>query len=122
MKVSYSKETSWYVKKRVQTGKRTYRINRPTIKKAACDIGLKVAGAVLMYGVGKFIGEVADHLPYINTLIPQAVDYVADIDVKGNLDNLVGLISGSIGFVNSGVKLDKDLELEKVVFLPFERK
>ena len=51
-------------------------------------------GFSVTYGLGALVGEGMDHIPYISEFIPQAVNFVSGIDVKGNLDGLVGLLGG----------------------------
>jgi len=83
-------------------------LTRPNAKKVALDLGLKVAGAVVCYELGTLIGELMDHIPYINQWVPQAVDFVSGIKVAGNLDGLVGLLSGIYGWGNSGTETFED--------------
>lgn len=76
----------------------------PTLKKQALDFGLATAGAVVFYGVGMGLGEIMDHVPYLNTYIPRAIEYFTDINVSGNLDGLGALVGGITGFTRSGSK------------------
>jgi len=60
-----------------------------------------------MYGIGRLVGEGIDHVPYLKELIPQAVNYVSGIDIKGNIDGLAGILGGIYGLSKSGITLDK---------------
>ena len=75
-----------------------------TIDKYSLDFGSRACGFGIMYGLGGLVGERMDHIPYINELIPQAVNYVFGIDVKGNLDGLVRLVGEIYGVLKSGVR------------------
>lgn len=94
----------------------------PNTKKIALDLGLKVAGAAVMYGLGRVIGEAMDYTPYLNEWIPQAVNCVSGIDIKGNLGGLVGLIGAVSGLNRSGTETFEDdpNKLEKIKVRPFE--
>ena len=87
----YKTETTWAKRTQHDNG---VTVTRTTLPKAALDLGLKVAGAAAMYGIGRLVGEGMDHIPYLNEWIPQAVTYVSAIDIRGNIDGLVGLLGG----------------------------
>jgi len=117
--MAYKTASDWEVKTQRNVGGIKLTTRRPTLKKAVCDLALKGAGAAAMFGIGALIGEVADHIPYINTLIPQVIDYVSGIDVAGNLDGLVGILGGVYGLSRSGVKVDEDtLRAKEAVLTP----
>ncbi|MBI4147323.1 hypothetical protein HY494_01580 [Candidatus Woesearchaeota archaeon] len=84
------------------------KFTRPTAQKIALDLGLKAAGAIVMYGLGKLVGEGMDYVPYLNEWIPRAIDYVSGIDVKGNLDGLVVLMGAVDGLNRSGTETFED--------------
>ena len=115
----YRTANDWLVKTERDFYGITLTTQRPTLKKTICDLALKSAGAAAMFGIGSLVGEVADHISYLNTWIPQAIDYVSGIDVAGNLDGLVGLLGGLYGLRKSGVRLDKyTLEVKEVALTP----
>ncbi len=90
--------------------------SRPNAKKVALDLSLKVAGAALCYGIGTLVGDALECIPYLNEWIPQAVNYVSDIDVAENLDGLVGLMAGVNGFRKSGTRVDPD-NIERLKYI-----
>ncbi len=117
MKKTTKTKTKWETITEYDNG---WIIKRPTAKKRALDLSLKVAGATVFYGLGMLAGEVMDNIPYINQWIPQAVDYVSGIDVAGNLDGLVGLLGAVYGSRTSGTEIleDKPNQLQKVSLTP----
>ena len=117
VKMAYRTETKWAKRTEYDNG---ITVTRYTWKKRAWDLVLKASGAVMMYGLGRLVGEGMDHIPHINEWIPQAVDYVSGINVYGNLDGLVGLLGVISGFNKSGIRLgEKTLEAKKIVATPF---
>lgn len=114
--MSYKTETTWAKRTEHNNG---ITVTRSTLPKTALDLGLKVAGAAAMYGIGRLVGEGVDHIPYLNEWIPQVVDYVSAIDIQGNIDGLVGLMGGIYGLSKSGVHLDdKTLEAKEIALTP----
>jgi len=95
-------------------------LTTPTFTKITLDLGLKVAGTAVCYGIGTLVGEIADQIPYLNQWIPQAVNHVSGINVEGNLHGLVALLGGLYGFANSGTKVSEDnpSKLEKIELSP----
>jgi len=81
-----------YWETHISTERRTYRI--PRAKKLALDLSLGTAGAIFCWGIGSAVGEAMDHIPYISQWIPQAVDHISGINVKDNLNGLVGILGG----------------------------
>ncbi|AJF61644.1 TPA: hypothetical protein HA239_03865 [Candidatus Woesearchaeota archaeon] len=81
---------------------------RPNFRKVAFDIALKAAGAALCYTAGMFAGDLLEQVPYVNQAVPQAVEYVSDIDIASNIGGLTGLIGGLYGLVYSGSKIGDD--------------
>ena len=61
--MSYKTETTWARRTEYDNG---VTLTRITLPKTALDLGLKVAGAAVMYGLGNLVGEVMDHIPYLN--------------------------------------------------------
>lgn len=90
---------------------------------------VKAAGALLGYGIGQLVGEVADHVPLINEYVPAFLDYIANLNPEGNLNGfgaIVGMISGWRG---SGYVTDMHIDLPfkgekslRVKIGPFSRK
>lgn len=118
--MAYKTETNWAKRTQYDNG---VTVTRTTLPKAALDLGLKVAGAAAMYGIGRLVGEGMDHIPYLNEWIPQAVNYVSAIDIQGNIDGLVGLLGGLYGLSKSGVHLnDKTLEAKEIALTPIHLK
>ena len=82
----------------------------PNKKKYVADLGLKVTGAALGYGVGWLVGETIEHIPYIRDGVQYIVDFIG-IGTDLSLDALVARLGALDGLVNSGLRLCKrDLE------------
>ncbi len=114
--MTQTKHAKWKTETRYNNG---IKFIRPNAQKIALDLGLKVAGATAMYGLGKLVGEGMDYVPYLNEWIPRAVDYVSGIDVKGNLDGLVALLGVVYGLNRSGTETSDDYnKLETIEVSP----
>lgn len=94
--------------------------SKPTFRKMALDLGLKTAGAVACYTVGTIAGDVMEHVPYLSQGVSQAINYVSDINIEGNLGGLMGLVGGIYGLKKSGSEICKDdpSRLEKIQLGP----
>ena len=108
-------DTRWG-KKRV-SDKEGLTITTRSLGTNVLDLGLKVTGGAMMYGLGMLGGEIIEQIPYINEAAYGAVKSLSDIDVRGNLGGLVGMITGLAGFVKSGVKLDEETMTPKDINL-----
>lgn len=107
-------ETNWA--RRIEYGNE----DSVTIQKhSILNLALTAGGVLAMYGIGRLVGDGVDHIPYLNELIPAAVNYVSGINVSGNIGGLMGLLGGLYGAIGSGITInDKTLKLEKITVTP----
>lgn len=84
------------------------------------DFGLSAGSAVLMYYAGRLVGHGLDHVPYVKEWIPDAINYISGINVHGNIQGLMGVLSGIHGLEKSGIELNqKSLKPERYCLYPF---
>ena len=95
----------------------------PTILGYTTNLLLKGAGALIMYKVGDLVGEyIMNHAPEITASITEKVNNISGIDIKNNLDSLLGILGGLSGFSQSGIELDsytRKIRKVKLAILPF---
>ena len=84
----------------------------------AFGLGAKLAGAAMMYYIGRRGGKVLDTLPYIRNALPQFVRHISGVNVENRLDDFGGLFGAIYGFGTSGLDFDATLKL-KGVRMPF---
>lgn len=77
---------------------------QPIWKKASLDIGLRIIGATACYWIGQGMGELADHVSFVNSFVPNTINYFSNIDVMGNLNGVCGLVGMVFGAMRAGVK------------------
>lgn len=109
-------DTDWGKKRVSDNG--ISKVTTYTLRKTAADIGLGVVGGAAMYGLGLLAGDLLDQVPDVKDILPTIVNHLSGIDVRGNLDGLVGLIGAFYGFATTGLKLNDDTMLPEKIVTP----
>ncbi len=91
-------------------------------KNLALTAGMTLVGAVAGHYLGKFTGEVIEHIPYLSNSVIKTIETIANIDLKENLDGLGSLVGTIYGTANSGTVFSKDKpkRIEKIKILGAE--
>jgi hypothetical protein len=130
MKMEYEHEkeqTKWATKHtwREYTGdsnffgkSKYYYATLPSKLKMVSKLGLSIAGGTLMYELGLGVGALIEQIPAVAEYISSGIEYISGLEVKGNITGVSGLAGAIYGVLDSGIKLDENLDFDKIRITP----